>query len=261
MIQSERRRLIAEQVQQAGSVTVSDLCELFEVSEMTIRRDLQDMDRGGLLRRVHGGAVSNLGRSYEPPLQIRSTTQSGAKKAIGRKASELIVNGDSIALDIGTTTREIVPFLHEKRNLTIITASIPIINDIIADLSLTSDVRLIVTGGIIRPGELSMTGQIATNTYESFHVDKAFIGIGGISIVDGLTEYNVEDALVKQPLIQNAHLRVVVADSSKLGRTTFASVAPISSVDVIITDSEAPKKIISELEAKGIEVIIADCAT
>lgn len=260
MIQSERRRLIAEQVQRAGSVTVSELCEHFDVSEMTIRRDLQDMDRGGLLRRVHGGAVSNLGRSYEPPLQIRSTTQSGAKKAIGRKASELIVNGDSVALDIGTTTREIVPFLHEKRNLTIITASIPIINDIIADLSLTSDVRLIVTGGIIRPGELSMTGQIATHTYESFHVDKAFIGIGGISIDDGLTEYNVEDALVKQPLIQNAHLRVVVVDSSKLGRTTFASVSPISSVDVVITDSEAPRKIVSELEARGIEVIIVDSA-
>lgn len=257
MIQSERRRLIAEQIQRTGSATVSDLCERFKVSEMTIRRDLQDMDREGVLRRVHGGAVSNLGRSYEPPLQTRSTTRTEAKKAIGRKAAELITNGDSIALDTGTTTREIVYSLHEKHNLTIVTTSIPIINDIISNLSLPSDIRLIVTGGIVRPGELSMTGHIAAYTYDEFHVDKAFIGIGGISINDGLTEYNVEDALVKKALIKNAHLRVVVADSSKLGRTTFTSVAPLSAIDMIITDRETPEEFVIELEAKGVEVIIA----
>ena len=258
MIRPERRQQIAKQVQQSGTVAVSALSERFNVSEMTIRRDLRDMDREGLLRRVHGGAVSNLGRSYEPPLQIRSTTQTEAKKAIGCKAAEMIMDGDSIALDVGTTTQEIARALQGKHNLTIVTASLPIANEIVSSLSLTSDVRLILTGGIVRPGELSMTGHIATHTYDELHVDKAFIGVGGISIDDGLTEYNVEDALVKKPLILNAHLKVVVADASKLGRTTFASVAPLSSVDVIITDREAPKEFLGELEVRGIEVIIAD---
>ncbi len=257
MIQTERRRKIAEQVQQAGSVTVADLCERFDVSEMTIRRDLRDMDREGLLRRVHGGAVSTLGRSYEPPLQTRAATNPAAKQAIGRKAAAMINDGDSIALDIGTTTLEIARALEGKHNLTIITASLPIANEIVSNLSLSSDVRLILTGGVVRAGELSMIGSIATHTYEEFHVDKAFIGVGGISVADGLTEYNLEDAIVKKPMIDNAHLRIVVCDASKLGRTTFASVAPLSSVDVIVTDAAADQLLLEELENQEVEVVVA----
>jgi DeoR/GlpR family transcriptional regulator of sugar metabolism len=154
---------------------------------MTIRRDLRELDREGLLRRVHGGAISNLGRSYEPPYQIRTTRQIEAKRAIGRKAAEMIFDGDSLALDVGTTTLEVVRFLHGKRNLTILTASLPIANEIASSLSLTADVRLILTGGIVRAGELSMVGHIAEETYRSLRVDKAFIGIGGLNLESGLT--------------------------------------------------------------------------
>ena len=257
-MQSERRRRILEIVQQSGSKTVAELCGLFDVSEMTIRRDLRDLDRDGALRRVHGGAVSNLGRSFEPAYPIRSTRNIELKEAIGRKAAELVVEGDSIALDVGTTTLEIAKALHGKRNLTILTASIPIANEIVSNRSLTSDVRLILTGGIVRSGELSMIGHIATGTYSVYHVDKAFIAVGGISLEDGLTEYNIDDALVKESLIQSAHQNIVVADSSKFGRTTFTSVAPLSLVNTIITDSQISTETLHSFQDSGIEILIAE---
>jgi DeoR/GlpR family transcriptional regulator of sugar metabolism len=249
--------MIVELVQESGSKTVAELCELFDVSEMTIRRDLRDLDREGTLRRVHGGAVSSLGRSYEPPYTLRSTRNAEIKRAIGKKAAELILDGDSIALDVGTTTLEIAQALQGKQNLTILTASLPIANEIVSNLSLKSEVRLILTGGIVRPGELSMTGNIAVQTYDGFHVDKAFIGVGGISEEVGLTEYNLEDAMVKKPMIQNANQRIVVADSTKIGRTTFTAIAPLSIVDTLITDSEISGEARRSLEAMGIEVLIA----
>lgn len=255
---SDRRRMIVELVQESGSKTVAELCSLFDVSEMTIRRDLRDLDREGVIRRVHGGAVSSLGRSYEPPYTIRSTRNAEIKRAIGRKAAELIVDGDSIALDVGTTTLEIAQALQGKHNLTIITASLSIANEIVSNLSLTSEVRLILTGGIVRSGELSMIGNIAAQTYADFHVDKAFIGVGGISEEDGLTEYNLEDAIVKKPMIQNAQQRIVVADSTKIGRTTFTSFAPLSMVDTLITDSQIPAEALSKFEELGIEVMVVE---
>jgi DeoR/GlpR family transcriptional regulator of sugar metabolism len=248
--------MIVEMVQESGSKSVTELCDRFAVSEMTIRRDLRDLDREGLLRRVHGGAVGNLGRSYEPPYAIRTTRNDERKRAIGRRAAELVLDGDSLALDVGTTTLEIAHTLAGKRNLTIITASLPIANDIVSRLSLTADVRLILTGGIVRSGELSMIGDIPARTYADFHVDKAFIGVGGISLEDGLTEYNLEDALVKKALIRNARQRIVVVDSSKFGRNTFAAVAPLSIIDTIITDSGLQPEIQQQLRAQGIEVLI-----
>lgn len=257
LMKSERQRKILEIVQEAGSKTVADLCEIFDVTDMTIRRDLREMDREGLLRRVHGGIVANLGRSYEPAYTIRSTQYLENKIKIGQKASDLIINGDSIALDVGTTTLEIAKALNGNHNLTIITASLNIANEIVGNFSLENDMRLILTGGIVRPGELSLIGHIAEMAYKDFHVDKAFIGVGGISVKDGLTEYNLEDALVKKYLIHNANKCIVVADSSKIGRATFASFADISVVDTLITDSDVPKDYIKAFEELNIEVLIA----
>lgn len=256
-MQSERRRQIVEMVQESGSVTVTALCEVFDVSAMTIRRDLRELDQEGSLRRLHGGAVGGLGRSYEAPYPLRSTRNAEQKRAIAARAADLVLDGDSIALDVGTTTLEIARALNGKRNLTIITAGLRIAEAVMASLSLTSDVRLVLTGGILRPGELSMTGHIAERSYSEFHVDKAFIGVGGVSLDDGLTEVNLEDASVKQHLIRSAQQRIVVADSSKLGRTTLASVAPLSSIHTLITDADANANTVRLLRDAGVEVLIA----
>jgi DeoR/GlpR family transcriptional regulator of sugar metabolism len=254
----ERQNKIIEIVLETGRVEITDISETFGVSEMTARRDLNELDRQGLLRRVHGGGIANLGRSYEPPFQTRVAKNDSAKKNIGHKAAELIFDGDSIALDVGTTTLEIVPGLLGKRNLTIVTSCLQIADKVVEQLSLEIDARLILTGGIIRPRELSMIGPIPEEVYQELHVDKAFIGIGGIDLDDGLTEYNIEDTQIKKTLIQSAREKIVVADGSKFGVTTFASVSPLAAVDKIVTDHTAPLELIEQIRDQGVEVILAD---
>lgn len=249
---------IVEIVMEKGSISIPEICERFGVSEMTARRDLNELDRQGLLRRVHGGAIASLARSYEPPFPTRATKNTAAKVAIGLRAAELVYDGDSIALDVGTTTLEIVDGLKGKRNITIITSCLQVANRVVAELSLSSDVRLIVTGGIVRSRELSMIGSIPQNVYKNLHVDKAFIGIAGINPTDGLTEYNLEDAQTKQMLIQSGREKIVVADGSKFGLTTFASVAPIKSINTIVTDRSAPTEMVDMICESGVEVIIAN---
>jgi len=255
---AQRRRKIVEIVLERGEITIAEICEIFNVSEMTARRDLNDLDRQGLLRRIHGGAIASFGRSYEPPFQIRATKRRAAKAAIGRKAAELVRDGESIALDVGTTTLEIVRGLREKHNLTIVTSCLQIANLVANTLSLGTSARLIVTGGIVRPRELSMIGPIPEQVYRDYHVDKAFIGVGGISLEEGFTEYNVEDTQVKKALIRSAQEKIVVADGSKFGVTTFAAIAPLTAVDKIITDRTAPPDMVEEIRKLGIEVLIAD---
>jgi DeoR/GlpR family transcriptional regulator of sugar metabolism len=257
MEQVERRNIISEIVRRQGRVTIEEICQRFEVSEMTARRDLQELDRNGLLRRVHGGAISNFGRSFEPVYQMRASNNIESKLAIGKKAAELVMDGDSIALDVGTTTLEVARALKDHHSLTILTASLPIASEIISNHSIGTDVRLILTGGILRSGELSMIGDFAERTFQEIHVDKAFLGIGGLSIENGLTEYNLEDAMVKRALVKSAQQIIVVADSSKLERTTFVTVCPLSSIDTLITDEKAPKKIIQALLQRKIKVLIA----
>jgi len=257
MLQDERRRKILEIVEEEGQVDVEWISKEFGVSGNTARRDLRALDKEGVLRRVHGGAVSNLGRSYEPPYPLRKTKNFAAKQAIGHKAASMIQDGDSVALDVGSTTLEIAKAIKDKHNLTIITASLPIANELTQNHSLDNDIRLILTGGIIRPRELSMTGNIAEKTYKQFHFDKAFIGVGGIS-VEEITEYNYEDALVKNPMIKNSKRKIVVADSGKMGRTTFSTIAPLSDIDEIITDSGASPEFIEELKKRNIKVHIVN---
>jgi DeoR/GlpR family transcriptional regulator of sugar metabolism len=257
MEQVERRNIIVEIIRRQGRISIEEICQHFEVSEMTARRDLQDLDRNGLLRRVHGGAVSSFGRSFEPGYQMRASNNIDAKVAIGKKAAELVADGDSIALDVGTTTLEVARALKNHHSLTILTASLPIAFELISNHSVGTDIRLILTGGVLRSGELSMVGDFAERTFQEIHVDKAFLGIGGLSIENGLTEYNLEDAMVKRALIKSAQKVIVVADSSKLERTTFASVCPVSAINVLITDEKAPKRIIQNLLQKKIEVLIA----
>lgn len=254
----ERQNRILELVHENGQIAIVNICKYFGVSEMTARRDLNDLDRKGLLRRIHGGAIANLGRSYEPSFQTRAVKNKKAKTAIGLKAAELVYDGDSIALDVGTTTLEIVAGLKGKRNLTIVTSCLQIATKVVDQISLEIDARLILTGGIVRPRELSMIGPIPEQVYQDLHVDKAFIGIGGLTLEDGLTEYNIEDTQIKRIMIRSAHEKIVVVDGAKFGVTTFASVAPLAAIDKIVTDTSAPMNAVEEIRKRGIEVIIAD---
>ena len=254
---SERQSQIVEVLLSKGRVSVPDICEEFHVSEMTARRDLTRLEHQGLLRRYHGGAEAILGRSYEPSFKTRASKFQAAKVAIGRKAAELVEDGDSIALDVGTTTLEIVPALAGKHNLTIVTSCLQIANMVVRQLALDVSARLIVTGGVVRARELSMVGPIPERVYDGLHVDKAFVGTAGISVENGLTEFNMEDAQIKQVLIRHARECIVVADGSKFGVTTFTSYAPLNAVGRVVTDQSAPAGVVDAFRKHGVEVLVA----
>lgn len=248
-----RRTLIIQEIEDRGSVSVVDLAERMHVSEMTIRRDLTDLEREGIVRRVHGGAVSARGRSYEPPLRLRSTEHQDAKEQIGRIAAELVADGDSIALDIGTTTMELARHLVGRRNLTVLTCSLHIANLLLGQ----PDIRLILSGGIIRPGEASLVGDLAQHAYKNLFVDRLFLGVGAVDLQAGLTEYNWDDALVKQAMIRSAKEVILLTDSSKFNRVAFAGVAPLSVVHQIVTDRNLDAEMSARLTQLGIVVHIA----
>ena len=256
MLPATRRSAILKLLQTNESITVTELSRELKVSEMTIRRDLRDMDRQGLLHRVHGGAVSTQ-HGYEPPYVLRQNYNREAKQRIGREAAALIADGDSIAFDVGTTTLEVARALRRQRKLTIVTSSLPIANELIARGFLEAQTQLVLTGGLVRAGELSLVGNFAEAMYSALHVDKAFIGIAGLSLKDGLTEYNLADALVKRAVIASAGQRIVVADSSKFNRTTFAVVCALSEIHTVVTDAGADAETVQGLSNMGIEVVIA----
>lgn len=255
---AERQGKIIEFVAERGRISIPEICGLFDVSEMTARRDLNELDRKGQVRRVHGGAIAHLGRSYEPSFQIRTGQNQATKIAIGLKAAELVFDGDSIALDVGTTTLEMVPGLRGKRNLTIVTSSLQIAARVVDQLSLEVDARLILTGGIVRARELSMVGAFPQSVYQQLHVDKAFLGIGGINLRDGLTEFNMEDTQIKRTLMSSAREKIVLADGSKFGMTTFTLVGMLAEIDKIVTDRSAPAYMLEQLRERGVEVILVD---
>lgn len=254
MNRHSRQARIVELLAAHGEVSVAELCARFETSEMTIRRDLAEMDRVGLLRRVHGGAISAEGRAYEPPFSLRVTQESSIKDAIAARALSFIDDGDSIALDVGSTVLALAPLLVERRGLTIVTASLAVAQQVIATLNVGRDCRLILTGGETRAGELSMVGDLAQRTFRELHVDKAFLGIGGVSLEDGLTDYNMEDALVKRELLASASNVCVLAHGVKFGRTTFATVGSLDRVDAFVTDRTANPEVLAGLADRGHEV-------
>jgi DeoR/GlpR family transcriptional regulator of sugar metabolism len=253
MLTAQRRKKILELTETRSSITVNELCDLLHVSDMTIRRDLRVLANDRLLERVHGGALSQRGRSYEPPYVIRTTKFVKQKELIGRCATQFIKEGDSLGLDVGTTTLELAKAMIGIPNLTVVTASLSIAQV----LRNAPNIRLILTGGILRKEEGSLIGHIAQRTFEEFKIDKAFVGIGGFHLSVGLTEYNLEDALVKKAMIPSAHQIIVLADSSKLEETCFTFVAPLSLVDILVTDEGAPVEVVDTLTSQGIQVVIA----
>lgn len=248
---SLRQQTILDQLDKDGSVSVTDMVARFEVSEMTIRRDLAQLEKQGLLRRVYGGAVSQRGRSYEPPFILRTTENLDSKQRIGAAAAALIKNGDSISLDVGTTTLELAKNLHTKQNLTVITASLQIANELINH----PGIRLIVTGGILRPGELSLIGHLSENAFREFYVDKLFLAAGAVDLQEGVTEFNLEDTLIKRAMIKNAKQIILIVDSSKFQQTAFASILPLQLIHTIITDNEIDDELAHQIRSLGIELI------
>ncbi|NLN70578.1 MAG: DeoR/GlpR transcriptional regulator [Chloroflexi bacterium] len=248
-----RHKFILEKIKKNGSVNVIELAEDLNVSDMTIRRDLKELEQLGLVCRFHGGAVGSRRRAHEWPLMTRGVVNQKQKEIIGRYASEMIVEGDSIALDIGTTAYQIAKNIEHIKNITLITPSLPI-----AQLFFErTDMRLILPGGIVRPGESSLVGEMTRRNIEQIFVDRLFIAAGGVDIQAGVTEFNMDDALIKQALIKNAKEVILAVDASKFDKISFTHVADLNQIDQVITDAPPPEELRQFFKQNGIAVHIA----
>lgn len=250
MFAQERQEKIAEMLKERSSIKVTEIANIFKVSESTIRRDLQEMEEMKLLTRTHGGAVGVNRTSFEPSFTDKREEHSNEKAHIAEIASSIIEDGDTIILDSGTTTLEIARRL-KARNITVITNSI----DIASELSEKESIETIVTGGSLRLTTRAMVGHITEGVLRNFRVDKAFIGTNGISIEDGITTPNHVEAQTKKAMMNSASKVIVVADSSKFNNVCFSVICPIRAVTTIITSNDLEEDIIKSYEEIGVDVI------
>jgi len=246
----ERRRRILELLAAHDRAQVGDLAGRFGVSESTIRRDLQLLSEAGTLERTRGGALPP--SRYEPSFGQKSTENRARKQAIANAAAALVEPGQTVFLDAGTTALEIARVLRVRTDITVATNSVP------NAVELANRVRLIVIGGSVREPTLALVGPMAERAIEEIHVDIAFIGMNGVSAAAGFTTPTFEEAAVKIRMIRAARLAVVVADSSKIGAVTFARVAGLDEVDLLITDTGAPADELEALRASGLEIRLAE---
>ena len=259
MYPEERQQAIATQVMSHGRASVTDLAQAYDVTTETVRRDLAILDRAGVLRRVHGGAVPVRAlHLIEPSVDEREATRSGHKRAIALAAAEFIPrSGATVILDAGTTTARVAALLPTDRELTVVTNSVPIA----ARLATLSSVSLQLLGGQVRGLTQAAVGDEAVSTLESLRVDIAFVGTNGISVRHGLSTPDPGEAAVKRAMVACANFVVVVADSSKVGREEFVSFAPMNSVDVLVTDSEINPDDRARLADQGVDVVVAQASS
>lgn len=253
MNKRERQELTATAVQASGRVRVTELSERTGVSEMTVRRDLEEMEAQGLLVRVHGGAVSTVSRSFEPGFAARSQRNVAAKERIGAATADLIRDAETLILDAGTTTLQVAKALKPDVRVRVMALSL----HIAAALADQPNVTLMIPGAVVRPHERSFIGGMTVRTFEQLTFDTVVLTSGGVDIDAGVTEYEVDDAETKRAALRSARRTIIAADGSKLGAVAFVTLCPIADVDVVVTDSDASPAAVAALRAAGVEVVVA----
>ncbi len=255
MYPEERQQAIATLVTERGRLAVTAVAEQFGVTTETVRRDLALLERAGMLRRVHGGAVpAGALTVVETGLGERHGTRAEAKRSIAAAALELLPRRDgSVILDGGTSTAALAEVLPADRRLYVATNSVPIA----ARLSAFPGVTLHVLGGRVRGLTQTAVGDSTVRAMEDLRVDVAFLGANGITPRHGFSTPDEAEAATKRAMARSAQRVVVLADSSKLGREHLVRFASVEDVDVVVTDRGADPGVVAELETTGIEVLIA----
>jgi DeoR/GlpR family transcriptional regulator of sugar metabolism len=248
-----RREKALELLELKGELSVAELSRLTGASAMTIRRDLEVFEQEGALRRVHGGAISVGSRGYLPPYSVRERRALAAKALIGEAAAAMIGERETVIIDVGTTTLETARALRGRRNLTVLTSSLHVANV----LAKEPGIRLMVTGGTVTPGDLSLVGDLAEEAFARLRFDTLVMGVAGVDAGVGCTEFSTEDARVKRAALATVRRCIVVADSSKLGVVTFARICPLELVSVVVTDARAQPDQLAALESTHVEVVVA----
>ena len=253
MTKEQRHEIIMETLIRQGSVLVSDLVEMLEVSAVTVRKDLTELERGDRLYRSHGKAVL-----INPYINNRSVNEkeklaTDQKHAIGREAARLITRNDSICIASGTTVHALARNIVPIHKLTVVSASLAVSNI----LTQHENIDIIQLGGMLRHSSLSVVGEYASRILEQCSFSKLYLGVDGIDMEYGITTTEMREAGLNQKMMAAAQKTIVLADSSKFGRRGFAKIADLDAVDMIITDGGVSPKIVTRLEDLGVEVIIA----
>lgn len=255
MLVEQRRRKILDLLEQEGQITVRDLVERFTISAVTVRSDLDALSATGALVRSHGGAVRQLEATRDYPLRLKASLHRGEKTQIGRAAANLIQPGEVIILDSGTTTTQIARQLkaREIQGVTVITEAINVVSELVD----APGVTVICIGGLLRPVSLSFVGPQAEAMLKDLHADRLFLAVDGLDLENGPTTPDVLEAQLNALMIKAAKETTVVADSSKLGRSSVSRIGSIDQIHRLITDSKAPEEFVRTLRARGVEVILA----
>ncbi len=253
MLAIQRREKIMELLREDGSAKVFNLAKLFKVTEVTIRQDLEKMEKDGLIIREHDGAYLKNIKDQVQTFSLTHQENLDKKALIAQKCLEFIEPGDTIILDSGSTTTEVAKGLKGRKNLTVITNAL----NIALILGAEPGIEVVVTGGEFKPPTLSLTGQKAADFFKGLHAQKLFLATAGISLKAGLTYPSISDLVVKKAMIDAAETTYLVADSTKMGKAAFASLGALSLIDYIITDPGIQDKHKQLLKDNEIELIIA----
>jgi DeoR/GlpR family transcriptional regulator of sugar metabolism len=241
--------MILRSVQERSRVQVGELADELGCSEMTVRRDLESLERNGGLRRVHGGAVSVFLSAEETPYGIRALEHTDAKTAIGAAAAGLLADGETVILDGGTTAMQVARSLRSRRMTVMPLALRPVF-----ELHECPGINLLLPGGEVRPGELSLTGSLTEGAFSQLRFDTCVMGPCGIDATAGVTTHLLAETVVKRAAARASQRVIAVADSSKLGRVAFGHVCDLADVDIVVTDAAADEQTVMELVAAGVDV-------
>lgn len=248
----ERRSQIIDMITRQRTVTNTELMERFGISIETVRRDLDYLEEQGFLRKVYGGAVVKVSLNSEPEYASRSQINVQQKNAIAQKAAELIQPGDTVFLGVGTTVQAMVQYMKNLGEITVFTNAL---RTAVA-LSELPECTVILPGGHLRNKELTLSGFPADENMTHFNIDKAFIGVGGVTD-GGISDFHIGEAQLHKQLVLNARQSVALADSSKLGIRALNNVCTLEQISLIITDSNARKQTVTELKEAGAKIIVA----
>ena len=247
----ERRNKIAEMLETKATIQNSEIMERFGISIETVRRDLEFLEKEGVLERVYGGAVKKHFMNIEPVYKRRLNTSRDEKELISDEAQKFIDESDTIFFDIGTTVGLIAERVDKNKNITAFT------NSLRTAIALAErNFKVFMPGGQLRCDELSLSGSMSERNMDSFNIDKAFVGAAGIG-KDGITDFIESEASLRNKIIKNARKVIVVADHTKFSVRAMCNICSASEIDVLITDEKAPRKILKELENQGVKIIVS----
>jgi DeoR/GlpR family transcriptional regulator of sugar metabolism len=267
LLAGQRRALILDEVRRRGGIRVSELTRMLQVSDMTVRRDLDVLARQGALEKVHGGAVPVAeARTHEPGFEAKSSLELSAKSEIARAAAALVTSGSAVALSGGTTTFAVAHELLEVPELTVVTNSVRVA-DVFHNAQHQSEgmratgggapaATVVLTGGVRTPSD-ALVGPVADAAISSLHFDVLFLGVHGISVEAGLSTPNLAEAETNRHFIRSARRVVVVADHTKWGTTGLSSFASLDEVDTLVTDAGLPPEEREEIGEHLAELVIA----